>query len=243
MEKVIIALYLGLMALAANASSLIFYTHVNPPYVIQEQQQLSGLNIDIFQLLKQKSGLDLQLRVLSPKRAYKLTLYSPNSCVFTIERTESRESLFTWISPLFANRFALYQRHKNAKNLRSLADFNGIKIGSYLGSSVSEYLSSFNLKLDLTTTNLNSAEKLHRERIDAWASDTLLTAYILENNNLDINPQGFEFYSSLEAIACNKQSNPAILQRLQEHLNQLQRSGEINKLIQHYQRLYGINTD
>ncbi|MGY5451356.1 substrate-binding periplasmic protein [Agarivorans sp. MS3-6] len=224
-----------------GATPLVFNTYVDPPYVIDGDKGLSGIAIDILMQLKQHSKLDIKVNLLPLKRAYLRAQESPNQCVFPIERTQTRESSFSWISPLFVSRYAIYQRSQQAVPLKSIGNLSSLTIGSYLGSGIGEYLESFSINVDLAKTNLNSAKKLNRLRTDAWASDVLSAAYIQQHFDLGIQVQGFQFYSSLRAIACNKSTEAITLINLQSSLNQLQKSGEINRILRTYERQYQVD--
>ena len=222
-------------------SELVFNTYIDPPYVTEGDEDLTGINIDIFNLLKQHSKLDISVKLLPLKRAYLIAQETPNHCVFAIERSQARESSFTWISPMYISRYAIYQPQQSITPLSSVADLQQLKIGSYLGSGIGEYLESLGVEVDLAKTNLNSAKKLQRQRTQAWASDILSSAYVHSHYSLGIQKQGFDFYSSLRAIACNKDSDAGALQKLQTSLNQLQKSGKISKILASYEQQYQVD--
>ncbi|WP_411993432.1 substrate-binding periplasmic protein [Agarivorans sp. DSG3-1] len=224
-----------------RASDLVFNTYIDPPYVSQGDEGVTGISIDILKLLRQHSQLNIELHLLPLKRAYAVALDSANQCVFAIERTQSRESSFIWISPMFISRYAIYQRKLHAKHLASLDDLTKLRIGSYSGSGVGEYLTSFSITVDLAKTNLNSAKKLTRHRTGAWASDILSAAYIAQQFDLDISPKKYHFYSALRAIACNKNSDLGVLDKLQKSLNQLQKSGQIGQVLSKYEQQYQVD--
>lgn len=229
------------LSLPAQGVELVFNTYLDPPYVIQDQRELAGVNIEVYELLKKHSNLDISIRLLPLKRAYLMALESPNNCVFAIERSQARESSFTWISPMYISRYAIYQPQQSFTPLSSVADLQQLKIGSYLGSGIGEYLESLGVEVDLAKTNLNSAKKLQRQRTQAWASDILSSAYVHYHYSLGIQKQGFDFYSSLRAIACNKDSDAGALQKLQTSLNQLQKSGKISNILASYEQQYQVD--
>ncbi|WP_427983281.1 substrate-binding periplasmic protein [Agarivorans sp.] len=239
--KLLLALLLLIASTQASTAKLVMNFFIEPPFVTHGDEDLTGLHIDIFkQLQQQQRNLAIKVQLLPLKRAYLLSAQLPNNCVFGIERTPARETDFVWVSPLYTSRYALYQRPQSDQDLAQLKQ---LTIGSYLGSGVAEYLESSGYKVDLAKTNLNSAKKLQRKRIQAWASDVLSAAYIFQHYSLNINPKGQPFYSTKRAIACNKNTTLTSLLSLHQGLDQLQQNGIIETILNRYEQQYRVDLD
>ncbi|GGB15069.1 substrate-binding periplasmic protein [Agarivorans gilvus] len=237
--ELLLALLLLIASTQASAAKLVMNFFIEPPFVTHGDEDLTGLHIDIFkQLQLQQKNLAIKVQLIPLKRAYLLSAQLPNNCVFGIERTPARETDFVWVSPLYTSRYALYQRPQANQNLNQLKQ---LTIGSYLGSGVAEYLETAGYSVDLAKTNLNSAKKLQRKRIQAWASDVLSAAYIFQHHSLNINPKGLPFYSTKRAIACNKNTSLEALINLHQGLDQLHQSGKIEAILNRYEQQYQVD--
>lgn len=237
-----LSLLLLLLSTQSYATKLVMNFFIEPPYVTHGDEDLSGLHIDIFKQLKlQQRNLAIKVQLLPLKRAYLLSSQLPNNCVFGIERTRTRETDFVWLTTLYMSRNAIYQRSQDSQAINDLTQLKQMSIGSHLGSGVAEYLARNGYQIELAKTNLNSAKKLQRKRIQAWASDVLSAAYILQHYSLDIDPQGWHFYSTKRAIACNKNTSLNSLLSLQQGLDKLQQSGAIRTILQRYEQQYKVN--
>ncbi len=237
--KCLLSLLLLLTSTQLHAAKLVMNFFIEPPFVRHADQQLTGLHIDIFkQLQQQQRKVAFKVQLLPLKRAYLLSSQLPNNCIFGIERTPTRETDFVWVAPLYTSHYAIYQRPQAKHDLEQLKK---LSVGSYLGSGITEYLNAAGYQVNLAKTNLNSAKKLQRKRIHAWASDVLSAAYILQHYSLKINPQGQLFYKTKRAIACNKNTKLDDLINLQQGLNQLHQDGVIEIIIKRYEQQYKVN--
>ena len=81
----------------AASDNVIIVTENYPPYNYQQNDQQLGLPTDIVKMVMDASGLEYEIQFLPWTRAYNMPLEQDNVLIYTIIRTEERESLFHWV--------------------------------------------------------------------------------------------------------------------------------------------------
>ncbi|WP_084404947.1 substrate-binding periplasmic protein [Aliagarivorans taiwanensis] len=222
-----------------SAKQLVLHGYLNPPYVMQQDYSLGGLWIDIINHLQSDSEVELIIELHPLRRAYKLAQTKPNHCVFAIERSQSREAQFAWVSPLSISRYALFNADPEQATQPGLSALQGQQISAHFGSGVAEYLRSFDMDVVVAKTPEQGAKLLLRERVQVWASDVLTAAYLRQQ--LPLPQNGVEFFSSVRSIACHPETDKALLQPLQQSLDAFYQSGGLAKLLQRYEQQYQLS--
>jgi polar amino acid transport system substrate-binding protein len=217
-----------------------FVSFIEPPYVFDETEtRQQGLVRIILAQLMLRAGIDYKVTIMPPKRAELYAQFTPNTCVIPIEKSQEREVFFSWVSPVLISQNGLFQL-KSAPPilLNSLEESRPYRIGSYLGSSIGDYLSSFSYKVDLATQNDANLHKLKAERIDLWASDVLSARYLAQQANIPITETRLNFFTSLRAIGCHHEVEPLVLSAMQNALQKMYKTGQMKQILQSF---YGMN--
>lgn len=215
-------------------ATLDFVTFHYPPYVVDPvTAEHTGLAQLILQQLMDKAGLNYTLQFMPPKRAELFAQFTPNTCVFPIEKSQEREVFFSWVSPLLISHHGLYRlASQKPIILSTLEDARSYRIGSYLGSSIGEYLNSFDYLVDLATRNDANIHKLKANRIDLWASDKIIAKAISKEEGIELSDSQLDFFTTLRAIGCHHDVSKKIIQLMNKTLQQMYKSGQMKALQQ-----------
>ncbi len=229
------ALLLPVLLGATPARALQLMTEELPPYSFLEGNQPKGLSIDIIKLLFKRAGIQFEIRIVPLKRALATVANSSDACVFPLERTQAREVLYTWISPLLITRTGFYTKSDSRLVIRSLKDAQNLSVGIYAGSALHEYLSTFDFTgLQVAREELLNARKLQANRIDLWATDSVSGRYFARRAGIaDIREQ-YLFLTTLRGIACNREMSPGIVQPLQRELKRMHADGAVRGIMDRY---------
>lgn len=213
-----------------------FVTFIEPPYFFDPVvSNNEGLVSIILKQLMKKADIDYRLTIMPPKRAELFVQFTPNTCVIPIEKSQEREVFFTWVSPVLISQTGLFRLASAPPvTLRTLEDARPYRIGSYLGSSIGDYLSSFSYKVDLATQNDANIHKLKADRIDLWASDILSARYISKEANIPITESRLNFFTSLRAIGCHEDVDQTVLQAMRNALQEMYKTGEMKQILQSF---------
>jgi polar amino acid transport system substrate-binding protein len=89
-------LFLMLNVSSSIAKQLVV-TEILPPYQLYtENNVLTGFSVEVMAALFRITKDDIDLQVLPWARAYKTALNQPNTLIFSLSRSSSRENLFIW---------------------------------------------------------------------------------------------------------------------------------------------------
>lgn len=213
-----------------------FVTFIEPPYIFDpSQNKEQGLVSIILAHLMTKAGISYNVTIMPPKRAELFVQFTPDTCVIPIEKSQEREVFFSWVSPILISQNGLFTLASSPRiDLKSLEDARPYRIGSYLGSSIGDYLSSFSYKVDLATQNNANIQKLKADRIDLWASDVLAANYISKSTNIPITESKLNFFTSLRAIGCHEDVDKQVLLAMRTALQEMYKSGQMKTIFQSF---------
>jgi len=220
----------------AYGTSFTLLTEELPPYSIKRDGNGSGTgaSIDIVSQLFTRAGFDFQIKIVPWKRAVVTSLHDENSCVFPLQRNQEREASYHWISPILITQTGFYTRDDSPHKLITIDDAKRLKIGTYNGSAVAEYLTSWGYDVELTTNDLPNIKKLYNNRIDVWAADTLSAKYLANELKMTNLKQQLVYFSTLRALACNTKVSEIKVNKLQQELKLMYSDGTIDKIISKY---------
>lgn len=223
---------------AARPADLQGFTENLPPMSYGEAGQARGYAVDVVKALARLSGLDIPIQVMPWARAYRSGLSTPDSLLFTLVRTPEREALFHWLGPIAERRILLYRLAKRVDiRVDGLEAARRYRIGVVREDAAALQLiaSGFrmNHELDGAVDDFNNMKKLLAHRVDLVVAldfgahfmlkhfglppDTLVPAWVLNDTQ--------QYF-----IGVNRQTQPALIARLEQALATLKSSGELTRI-------------
>ena len=165
----------------ALAQKVTIVTCVEPPYQIQEQgQPLTGISVELIQMMLEEAGVDSEIGVFPWARAYRMAQQRENVMLFSILRNPPREKLFKWVGTLHPFHVYFYRlKDRPEVKVNTLADARQFRIGVLRDDSRNIYLRTqgFDANLDEVTLDSQNIRKLFLRRIDLLPSDPFVLAY------------------------------------------------------------------
>ncbi len=200
------------LPLAASAGSLQLFTEYTPPDIMREGERIYGISPDKVKEIMSRAGVSYTIEIMAWRRAYELTLRTPDSCVFSTSRTPEREALFKWIGPLREVDWTFYGLAKPPFRLATLEDARSLRIGGYSGDVRAQFLLDRGFKVDAAPDNFSNPRKLIGGRIDLWATSHQLANGVLAQEGLagKIVPL-LTFHTSRAYLACNKAVSDSVV--------------------------------
>lgn len=204
----------------------------NPPFTMTQRGKPVGIAIDIIATLFNRAKIAYTLRATPLARGMAETKARARACVFPVQRAQSIEADYRWISPIFVTDSGLFMHPDSAKPLIALADARPLKIGVMRGSGDADYLKSFGYDVDEANTPEQSLEKLLNKRVDAWATDILSAQYFIRKSGeaKGTPVSALKFRRSLGSLACNTKMPRADVEVLQSTLDAMIRDGTLSRL-------------
>ena len=208
-------------------------TYEVSPFAVQIGNQKHGLLVDLLAELFKRAALEYEIKFVPLKRAMRSVEQTADQCVMPVNRSQEREVNFQWISPVLVSRYGLFSHPEDNINIETMDDAKPYLIGSFRGAGIGEYLMANGFKVDLTSTNEQSYWKLQRKRISLWASELISARQIMLKDGQALKPM-LVFYTSLSAMACNRNLSEDKVRKLKLALSGMYRSGFINQLYRYY---------
>lgn len=236
--------YALLLALSFTPSSfaqkLIIYTDNWAPYNFEDNGELVGISTEIIQVAMSSAGIDYEIKMRPWARAYKTVTRTPNTALFTIQRSEKREPLFKWAGPIVDSDIYLYKlKSRTDIELRQFSDLRRFQTGVLNKGAVYQYLVS----RGLNTPNLhvhsradNHLNLLFAGRVDLIPGDEIDLKYQLKNGQFDHQEleKAFLLYPGRYHIAFNKEVPDELVNKVQQALDQLNNTTLSHTIVNHY---------
>lgn len=162
------------------------YTEDYPPLTFMNDfGEITGFGTDIVKEIMQRNDLFERIKLTTWSNAYEMALHNPNFCLFTMDRTEIRDTLFQWVGPIGTNETFFFVKSDSDIVIDSIEDAMALDAVGTVNSWFSDqYLR------DLGFTNLVSdgdpgvvADWLMAGQVDAFVCSGLTIADILLAND------------------------------------------------------------
>ncbi|HWU62576.1 MAG TPA: transporter substrate-binding domain-containing protein [Ensifer sp.] len=223
---------------AGAAEQLQLLTESYPPYSYQENGVLKGIAVDLVKAVMADANVPYEMKIQPWARAYGLALNSQNHCVFSTVHTQERSALFEWVEPLFTTELYLVRKKGSGVNPASVEDARRFLVGTQLGDYTEGTLKRDGFqRVDLSPEIELSIKKLMAGRIDLMPMAASMIAD-LQKQAIPIEP-ALVFTSSMDALACNRNTSPDTLERIRASLRKLTADGTRAGIFQRYKFIEG----
>ena len=119
---------------------LTFTTENYPPFNYQEAGKLTGISIDLLELVWLQLDQPSQPVSLMPwARAYHSLQHNPSLVLFAMAKTKAREGMFKWACPITQTRYVLLALKKDKVRIQSKSELKRYLIGT-VRADISEQL-------------------------------------------------------------------------------------------------------
>lgn len=216
---------------------LLIYTEHYPPLTFMDSYgQISGFGSEIVFEIMKRSHMFADVKLSQWNIGYELALANPNFCLYTMDRTEERDTLFQWVGPLGTNTTYFFTREGSGIDINSLEDAKNL---SAVGT-VSSWFSDQYLR-ELGLTNLVSdgdprvvIEMLMLGEVDAFVCSAVTFPDLLEGMGYQYSQviPSFALMSSDYYISFSKNTSSALVDQWQETLEDLKLDGTYHAIYQ-----------
>ena len=222
-------LFLLLFSLGSQvaANTITVITPVLEPYVFPGGKK--GISIELADALFKKANLNYQVKIQPLARALIEARDNPYHCVMPVQRSQERETLYQWVTPIQITQTAFFARTDSAIELSVLNDARQYQIGVNRGSATHTYLEGFNFDVQLANTATNNLLKLDAKRMELWAGDTLNGPYYAKKANVQIK-ELLVFSTALRGLACHIDMEQKQIDQLKQGLKELYQDGTVEKI-------------
>ncbi|WP_163832658.1 substrate-binding periplasmic protein [Spartinivicinus ruber] len=212
-----------------------------PPYAYKENGKFTGLSTDITQHILKDSGIKVKSWAFAPwKRAFLLATEKPGTLLYTVVRKPNREKLFHWIGPISDRNIYIYKLKKRqdikASSLEEIKS-KGYTIGTVIGTAATEQLKSEGLNVTETVNYEQTVHMILLGRTDLVVFLEYSLAFLAKQAGS--NYAEFEKILLLDGskkyyIVIQKNTDPNIVERLQQSFDKLKSSGTLTEIQRQY---------
>jgi polar amino acid transport system substrate-binding protein len=230
--------------LSSSAADFNAVTESLPPLNYEEEGVITGYATELLQASAQAAKLTTSISLLPWARAYQTVLAQPNTLIYSITRTPEREPVFEWIGPISTRQISVYKlRERKDIQIKTLADVAKYKVGLVREmASTKNFIQQSEIadnNIDFAPTAESNMKKLFLNRIDVIVSQDWSAAFLAKS--LKRKPEELEAVLLLDNthsyyFAMNMQTDPALLAKLRQGFETVQKSGQMEKLKNKYLR-------
>lgn len=234
MKTLLLTLCLSLAPLSAPlAETLHFVTEEYAPFNYTKDGKITGIAVDQVEAIARAAGIDYTMEIMPWARAFAMAESQAKTCVFTTGYNRDRADRFLWVNPLLKDEMVLLKRKDGSKGPATLSAALGMKAGSQRGDFAVEALEDLGFKdIDLAADIDISLRKLLSGRID------LMPTSVKTYENLVKQGQPVEkamlMAGQIYGLACQKNTPPDLIKRLQAELDKLIMGGEQDRIFTAY---------
>ncbi|WP_339523200.1 substrate-binding periplasmic protein [Pseudomonas sp. EA_35y_Pfl2_R111] len=234
--------WLGVLLLGcvtpALAAELRLYTEEYRPLSYIKDGKLTGMAVEVIELLIQRTGQETRIELVPWTRGYHQVQHEANSGLFSTVRTARREALFQWVGPIARGHTSFYARRGAGLNVRTLQDverFNTLAVPKQWYSY--EYLSDQGLKnLYGVPTPQHMMKMFKHGRIELLLANNLALDDMLAQQGMRRDEVEWQFtlMDNNSYIAFSKSTDPALVRQWQQALDELLRDGSLERIHQRW---------
>ncbi len=210
-------------------------TEQYPPLTFRNSfGDITGYGTDVVNEIMKRNKVTLDVRLTLWSIGYELALYNPNVCLFTMDRTETRENLFQWVGPIGTNTTWFYTRAGSGITIKSLEEAKNLKTVGVISS----WFSGQRLQ-ELGFTNLVAgrepvvmAKKLMNGDIDAFVCSGVTFPDIIKDAGYSYNEvvPSFNLMSSDYYIAFSLGTPKKTVDQWQSAFNAIRTDGTLQAI-------------
>ncbi len=226
------------MVSSASAESFSIMTEEYPPFNYTENGKLTGLSSEVMAVLVKRLGHPDNTKVLPWSRAYNLIQNKDGMILFSMTRTEARESLFKWVGPVASNQWVFFAKKGSGVQINSLDDARKVKkIGTYKDDAAELFLKEQGFtNTESVVDDLSNVKKLAAGRIDLWIVGHLQGLYKAKTVAGDTSAfeKVFDVKDTQLYIAFSKNTRDAVIEKWQAELDKMKTDGTYDAILKKY---------
>jgi len=222
-----------------TAADLRYISENYRPYNYKEYHQPKGLMTDFLVAMWEKMGVESQpIDFLPWPRAFQMASQGPATVLFSTIRTPEREPHFKWVGPVLTTSVALIGLESFDRQIDSLEDTAGLRIGVIKGYAEVSLLQKHKkeLYLDILGSPEIAMDKLMAGRLDLVFFDRIAFEYIAKTKHIPPNSFRVVYHQPPWGVyfALSPSVPDALVERMQKACDLVRRSPTYSEILKRY---------
>ncbi len=223
-----------------SAMDLYAYTEEWPPYNYMVGNELKGISTDILRASCDLIKIKCTIQIVPWLRAYKNVTGSPDTLIYTIARTPQREKEFIWIGPILPRTTWVYGKAGIEATTHNFKDLASTRIGVIRGeATIDELLAAGVPQSSILVLNSNTdvMRMMKLGKVNVVVNTEIGMALNLHDIGMPADAVSKLFKLSEGGslyFAMNLQSDPALINQLQNGIEKLRHEGKIESIVRSY---------
>ncbi|MHB8090090.1 MAG: substrate-binding periplasmic protein [Syntrophales bacterium] len=213
-------------------------TEEYPPVTFMKDGKITGFVTDIVREIIARQGIPDHIRLTSWDEAYNAALNNPNVVLFSVERTEKRESLFQWVGPVGKNSAIFYAKKGSGIKITNLGEARKVAaISTTTNWFTEQYLKDKGFtNLVSSPLPITSVKKLMNGDVQISVFTDITMPEIVKNAgyNIDDLEQVFTVSNTYFYIAVSRGTPVEMVKKWQSVLDGLKADGTFEKIYRSY---------
>ncbi len=218
--------------------SLVLYTEDSPPSSYKENDRLKGLSVEIVQEILRRIGRSDAISMVPWARGYELAQSDINTALFSTTRVPERESLFSWVGPLYHQHWGFYRWKGSGVEAADLKAAKRVaRIGTYFKDAKMQYLQTLGFNnLVPTNQNINNVKHLEQANIDLWVSSDFNMPFLAKEADVSTDQLEltYPFHTVDNYIVFSKTTSPNVIRLWQMVLDEMKSDGSYQEICHRY---------
>lgn len=211
-----------------------------PANYLNENNKPEGYAVDIINALKKQVGSNSEIEFTPEARAINLVRTQANILLFSISRTDFRESDYRWIGPIFTKKWEVYALKKSNLIINNFDDLKTLPIiGLVRGDVREEWLINKKLtNLHSVTHHQQNIQRLLIGRVSAIVYEKSGMSQLFKALQLD-ETEVESIFTIKEApvyIAISKKTSLKTFNIWQRAFNKIKQNGQLKQISTDWQK-------
>ena len=244
MTRLLTTVLILTVAFTSNANNLSIYTEQFPPYNYLHDNKIVGINLDIVKQACETAEINCTFKLYPWLRAYKAALHYNNAGVMSTSRSEEREELFQWVGPLVYSKNYFYKlASRDDIQVSTAEDLLKYTVSAQIGDIYQDVLLDSGFKNDKNLLQVSSKYRgvklFYEGKLDLLIATDKTIEHKLGKYGYDsselvpIFPLTFP-KSKGNYLALNKSVPKSLVDKLQQAVDQLRKSGQFDTISNQY---------
>lgn len=219
-----------------SADELIFLgNEALAPILYKERDTAKGVVADLARELSHKMGISIRVELMNWEEAQDVFLGGYGDALLQLNKTEDREKVFEFSSPLLESEFALFVRYGD-RRIRGIEDLGGKIVGvESMGYASSLIQDVENVKIMGLSDMTHGFQSLEDGVFDAILIDQWIGAYELAKSRAGGISILREPVAAVTSHIAVRKGDTDLLARINESLKEMEQDGSMQRILYNWQ--------